>query len=271
MLIQHDLWAKKALGQNFLLNPAVTDHIAHSANIKDKVVLEIGPGPGGLTRSLLRAGAKQVIAVEKDPRCIAILQNLVNVSNGRLTLFEKDALKFDFKELLKTFDLREIHIVANLPYNIGTELLIQWLKTIEFIPSMTLMFQKEVANRIIARENTSAYGRLAVIAQTLCRAKILFDLDPASFTPAPKVTSSVVHLERLSDVESFIPLIPAIEKITSAAFGQRRKMLRSSLKSLFSVEQLTALNINPEARAEVLNLQQFHTLARDLLNRTSTL
>ncbi len=270
LLIQHDLWAKKALGQNFLLNPAVTDHIAESARVKDLCVLEIGPGPGGLTRSLLRAGAKKVIAIEKDERCVKLLQSLVTASQGRLTVIEEDALSLQLSDILEHIQEKEIHIVANLPYNIGTELLIQWLKKIEFIPSLTLMFQKEVAKRITAKENSSAYGRLAILAQTFCTGKILFDLDPASFVPAPKVTSSVVQLKRRDDFATFQPLLPFLEKITHAAFGQRRKMLRSSLKSFFSEEALRSLHIDPQARAEALNISQFHQLAASLLNSTKS-
>ena len=259
LLIAHDLWAKKSLGQNFLLNPSITDRIATSAQVTGKNVLEVGPGPGGLTRSLLKKNPKHLIALEKDKRCIQLLQGLVEVALGKFTLLEKDALKIQLKEI---YPKEKVTIAANLPYNIGTELLIGWLKDIDSIESMTLMFQKEVARRIVAKPDTKEYGRLSVIAQALCDTKILFDLPPTAFTPAPKVTSSVIRLVPKQNYQDYIPFIPALEKITAAAFGQRRKMLRSSLKGLFTEHILEGLNIDPERRAETLSVEEFLTLSK---------
>jgi len=264
LLIAHDLWAKKSLGQNFLLNPSITDRIARVAKIEGEVVLEVGPGPGGLTRSLLRHGAKKVIAIEKDHRFVLFLQHLVEVAPSYLEIHEQDALKLSLPDLLKEYHLDKITIAANLPYNVGTQLLLQWLHSLTLIKTMTLMFQKEVAKRIIAQKRTSAYGRLSVICQYLCEAKILFDIPPEAFTPAPKVTSSVVQLTPKALTQEDLILLPFLEKITEKAFGQRRKMLKGSLKGLFTEDDLIAASITPTARAEELCVEDFIRMARIL-------
>ncbi len=261
---QYNLLAKKSLGQNFLLNMDVVRKVARGAgDLSQCTVIEIGPGPGGLTRALLESGAHKVIAIERDSRCITVLQDLVNAAQGRLTLIEADALT------IKPQDLSPgpLKIVANLPYNIGTVLLTNWFKDLQRIQSLTLMFQKEVALRIVAKPKTEHYGRLSVLSSWLTEARRLFDLPPHAFTPAPKVTSSVVHLvPKALSLEDHL-LTPYLEEITKAAFSQRRKMLRSSIKALFKEDDLFTLNINPELRAEVLSIDQFKTLAVALKNK----
>lgn len=257
----HGLLAKKSLGQNFLLNMDVTRRIAKSAGgFKNITVLEVGPGPGGLTRGLLEAGA-HVVAIEKDQRCIAILTEIQDAFPGLLQIIEGDALKI-IPQIAIPDGL--IKIVANLPYNIGTTLLIQWLSDLSRITSLTLMFQKEVALRLIAKPRTKAYGRLSILTQWLCEGKRLFDLSPRAFTPAPKVTSSVIQLTPKPIDASEIALFPLMERLTQLAFGQRRKMIRSSLKLLFSEERLTELGLNPCARAEELHICDFVLLAKAL-------
>lgn len=261
---RYALLAKKSLGQNFLLNMDVVRKVARSAgDLSQCTVLEIGPGPGGLTRALLEMGAKSVIAVERDERCITVLQDLVVAACGRLTLIEGDALKVKPQELCPG----PLKIVANLPYNIGTVLLTNWFEDLENIQSLTLMFQKEVALRIVAKPNTEHYGRLSVISSWLTQAQRVFDLPPHAFTPAPKVTSSVVHLVPKELTPEDKSLTPFLEKITKAAFAQRRKMLRSTLKGYFSQEELADLGINPEWRAEVLTVENYKTLAISLKNK----
>lgn len=259
----HDLAAKKSLGQNFLLDLNLTAKIARMAgNLAECDVLEVGPGPGGLTRGLLAEGARRVLAIEKDPRCIHALTEIANAHPGRLDILNADALEIDVAERLTA----PIRVVANLPYNIGTELLIRWLSPAIWPPfwqSLTLMFQKEVAERIVAKPRGDHYGRLALLVQWRCDAKIVMHLPPEAFTPAPKVHSAVVHLTRLET-----PRFPAdgavLARITAMAFNQRRKMLRSSLKALHpDIETiLTSVGIAPTARAEEIALEQFCALAR---------
>jgi len=261
----HDLVAKKQLGQNFLLDLNLTAKIARQAgDLSGCDVLEIGPGPGGLTRGLLAEGARRVLAVEKDARCLPALAEIQAAYPGKLEVINGDALEVDVLAHLTP----PIRVVANLPYNVGTELLIRWLTPATWPPfweSLTLMFQKEVAERIVAKPRGDHYGRLALLAQWRCEAKIVLHLPPEAFTPAPKVHSAVVHLTRLPG-----PRFPADEKvlsrITAMAFNQRRKMLRSSLKGLGpDIEaRLEAAGIAPTARAEEIPLEGFCALAREI-------
>jgi len=253
---RHGLNAKRRLGQSFLLDLNLTARIARAAGDLSGInVIEIGPGPGGLTRALLDAGAAEVIAVEKDSRCIEALGELCSAYPGRLRIIEGDALEIDAAEL--TDGPRKI--VANLPYNIATPLLLSWLRSIESFSGLTLMFQKEVADRITASPGSKSYGRLSVITQWLCETRHEFNVSKEAFTPPPKVTSTVVSLRPRDE-----PLAQAtwnnLETVTATAFGQRRKMLRSSLKSLrLDIEDM---GIDPTARAEELSVEQFCALAR---------
>ncbi|MBC2835390.1 16S rRNA (adenine(1518)-N(6)/adenine(1519)-N(6))-dimethyltransferase RsmA [Paragemmobacter straminiformis] len=259
----HDLVAKKQLGQNFLLDLNLTAKIARLAgDLSGCDVLEVGPGPGGLTRGLLAEGARRVLAVEKDPRCLPALAEISAAYPGRLQVINGDALEVDVLSHLTA----PIRVVANLPYNVGTELLIRWLTPAQWPPfwdSLTLMFQKEVAERIVAKPRSDHYGRLALLAQWRCDAKIVMHLPPEAFTPAPKVHSAVVHLTRLTE-----PRFPAdgavLGRITAMAFNQRRKMLRSSLKGMGAgiEDKLVAAGIEPTARAEEIPLERFCALAR---------
>lgn len=257
---RHGLQAKKALGQNFLLDLNLTGKIARVAgDLTDSTVIEVGPGPGGLTRALLAAGARRVVAIERDERCLAALAEVSNHYPGRLEVISGDALKTDFAALAKTASQDgPVRIAANLPYNIGTELLIRWLTVADWPPfyqSMTLMFQREVAERIVAGAGSDAYGRLGVLAGWRTEARIAFDVPPQAFTPPPKVTSSVVHL-----VPRASPLSTDVKKlgrVTEAAFGQRRKMLRQSVKSLGGEALLTRAGIDPTRRAETLSVEEF--------------
>jgi 16S rRNA (adenine1518-N6/adenine1519-N6)-dimethyltransferase len=256
-LERHDLMARKSFGQHFLLDLNVTRKIARLAQVGDgDTVVEVGPGPGGLTRALLETGAR-VVAIEKDSRFLPLLGEVAEVADGRLVLVEGDALKVDAGQAAGG----AAHVVSNLPYNVGTQLLINWL-TGPFRPlSMTLMFQKEVADRIVAQSDDDAYGRLAVIAQTLCEARTVMDLPAKAFTPPPKVASAVVRL--VPKVEPPPPpVIAALERVTAAAFGQRRKMLRSSLKALGGAELCERAGVSPDARAEVIDLAGFLALAQ---------
>jgi 16S rRNA (adenine1518-N6/adenine1519-N6)-dimethyltransferase len=264
VIATHGLAAKKALGQNFLLDLNLTAKIARLAgDLSGCDVLEIGPGPGGLTRGLLAEGARRVVAVEKDPRCLPALAEIAAAWPGRLEVVGGDALDFDPSGLTPP-----IKVVANLPYNVGTELLVRWLTPPAWPPfwtSLTLMFQKEVAERIVARPGSGAYGRLAVLAQWRCEARIALHLPPSAFTPPPKVSSAVVQLTALP--EPRFPADPAwLQRVTAAAFGQRRKMLRASLRGLDpAIEgRLERLGIPPTARAEEIGLEAFCALARDL-------
>lgn len=265
VIAAHDLVARKQLGQNFLLDLNLTAKIARMAGeLSGCDVLEIGPGPGGLTRGLLVEGARRVLAVEKDPRCMAALAEIAARYPGRLTVLNADAMEVDVAAHLTP----PVRVVANLPYNVGTELLIRWLTPKVWPPfwqSLTLMFQKEVAERIVARPRGDHYGRLALLAQWRCDAKIVMHLPPEAFTPAPKVHSAVVHLTRLES-----PRYPAdgavLQRLTAMAFNQRRKMLRSALKGLApDIEaRLTAAGIEPTRRAEEISLEGFCALAREL-------
>nr|WP_321525391.1 16S rRNA (adenine(1518)-N(6)/adenine(1519)-N(6))-dimethyltransferase RsmA [uncultured Cohaesibacter sp.] len=262
---RHDLRAKKSLGQNFLLDLNLTCRIARSAgDLSNHTVIEVGPGPGGLTRALLHEGAKRVIAIEMDPRALGALEEISAHYPGRLEVIEGDALKVDMASLVPEGPVR---IVANLPYNVGTQLLLNWLEMDPWPPfyeSLTLMFQKEVAERIIATEEDKAYGRLGVIAGWRTHADKLFDVAKECFSPPPKVTSSIVHLTPKAN-----PLpcnLRSLEQVTAAAFGQRRKMLRQSLKSL-NVDHLALIEdagLDPTQRAETVSVEGFVAMANCL-------
>jgi 16S rRNA (adenine1518-N6/adenine1519-N6)-dimethyltransferase len=254
---RHGLWADKSFGQNYLFDLNLTRKIARAAGPLDgHTVFEIGPGPGGLTRALLMETNAHITAIEKDKRFIEALQPLIDASDSRLCLIEGDAMHTDIVILAPA----PRAVIANLPYNIGTELLIQWLHEAQEFSLFILMFQKEVAERIAAKPGTKAYGRLAVITQSLCDVDILFHLPPGAFTPPPKVTSSVIRLKPKASGKT-VPL-KALEKLTAAAFGQRRKMLRQSLKAHLTL--LESCGIDPQLRAENLSVDQFISLARHL-------
>ena len=263
VIAQHNLSAQKSLGQNFLLDLNLTSKIARQAgDLTQSDVLEIGPGPGGLTRGLLAEGARRVIAIEKDRRCIAALEDIQKAYPDRLKILEGDALSINPMEHLTG----PVKVVANLPYNVGTELLIRWLTPKRWPPfwtSLTLMFQKEVAERIVAPVASKAYGRLALLSQWRTDANIVMNLPPSAFTPPPKVSSAVVHLTALS-APRFEAEAAVLEKTVAKAFNQRRKMLRSSLKgfTLDLEEKLQAAGISPTLRAEQVSLEQFCALAR---------
>ncbi len=261
---RHGLDAKKALGQNFLLDLNLTQKIARTAGpLEDCTVIEVGPGPGGLTRAILSLGAKHVIAIERDARALPALQEISDHYPGRLTVIEGDALKVDFPTLVPAG--QPVRIIANLPYNVGTQLLLNWLLPKDWPPfykSLTLMFQREVGLRIVAREDDDHYGRLGVLAGWRTQARMAFDVPPQAFVPPPKVTSSVVHLE---PIENPLPCAAsALEKVTQAAFGQRRKMLRQSLKPLGGEVLLAKVGIDPQRRAETLSVEEFVALANAL-------
>jgi 16S rRNA (adenine1518-N6/adenine1519-N6)-dimethyltransferase len=260
----HDLAAKKSLGQNFILDLNLTRRIARLAGALDGLtVVEVGPGPGGLTRALLMEGARRVVAVERDQRCLAALADVAVAYPGRLTVHEGDALQTDWPALVVSGE--PAAIVANLPYNIATALLVGWLETEPWPPwwsRMALMFQKEVAERIVAEPGSKAYGRLAVIAQWRTKARIGLTLPPAAFTPPPKVSSAVVVFEPRAIPEPACS-VRTLGRVTQAAFGQRRKMLRQSLKSLTPMPELLLreAGIAPELRAEQLSVGDFARLA----------
>ena len=263
VIAAHGIDAKKSLGQNFLLDLNLTGKIARAAgDLTRCTVIEVGPGPGGLTRALLFSGARRVIAIERDERCLAALAQIAEHHPGRLEVIAGDAMKTDFAALAPGEPVR---IVANLPYNIGTELLVRWLTTLDWPPfwsSMTLMFQKEVAERIVAAPGADAYGRLGVLAGWRTQAQIAFDVPRQAFTPPPKVTSSVVHL-----VPRAAPLpaeLKRLERVTEAAFGQRRKMLRQSLKRVGGETLLAEAGIDGTRRAETLSVEEFVRLANGL-------
>lgn len=261
VIADHGLRPRKSLGQNFLLDPSITDRIAAAAGeLAELTVIEVGAGPGSLTRALLDRGAKQVVAVERDPRCIAALAELTAAYPGRLQLIEADALKLD----LPTLAPPPRAVVANLPYNVATPLLIEWLKCAREFTGFTLMFQKEVAQRICAPPGGKDYGRLSIAAQWRCEARVLFDVAPGAFMPPPKVTSTLISL-----VPREQPLAPAdwaiLERVTAAAFGQRRKMLRASLRQL-GVDTETLLmraGVRPTVRAETVDIAGFCAIARE--------
>ncbi len=265
VIATHQLSARKSLGQNFLLDLNLTAKIARQAgDLTGCDVLEIGPGPGGLTRGLLAEGARRVLAVEKDSRCLPALQEIAEAYPGRFDVINGDALEIDpLKHLTPP-----IRIAANLPYNVGTELLVRWLTPKEWPPfwqSLTLMFQREVAERIVALPGSKAYGRLAILAQWRADARIVLSLPPGAFTPPPKVSSAVVHLDALPE-----PRFPAdaavLSRVVATAFNQRRKMLRSSLKGISPAieDYLHAAGIPPTERAEQVGLEAFCALAREL-------
>lgn len=291
----HDLWANKGLGQHFLLDLNITRRIAKTAgDLHGQTIIEVGPGPGGLTRALLEAGAN-VIAIEKDARFIPLLEPLIEWSEGKLMLVQGDALEVDEEALLQTKPSPLVgegweggrsdaqpsdstnadrppppasapqggggaHIISNLPYNVGTPLLIKWLKAGPWRGPMTLMFQKEVAQRIVAKPGSDAYGRLAVLAQARCTCRLEFTVPPRAFTPPPKIASAIVTLRDLPDP---YPHLDALERVTFAAFGQRRKMLRAALRALTPDAEslLNAAGITPTARAEEIDQTGFRALA----------
>ena len=262
---RHGLDARKALGQNFLLDLNLTQKIARSAGALDGVtVIEVGPGPGGLTRAILSLGAKKLIAIERDSRCLPALEEIGEHYPGRLEVIEGDALKTDFADLAGQGPVK---IIANLPYNVGTQLLINWLLPEDgtwppFWESLTLMFQKEVGLRIVADEDDDHYGRLGVLAGWRTEARMVFDVPPQAFTPPPKVTSTVVHL---TPRENPLPCdVNKLERVTHAAFGQRRKMLRQSLKPLGGETLLGKAGIDAQRRAETLSVEEFVRLANCL-------
>jgi 16S rRNA (adenine1518-N6/adenine1519-N6)-dimethyltransferase len=265
VIAAHGLSARKALGQNFILDLNLTARIARAAgDLAGADVLEVGPGPGGLTRGLLMEGARRVLAVEKDARCLPALHQIAAAYPGRLEVVEGDALDGDLLGRLTP----PVKVVANLPYNVGTELLVRWLTPPEWPPrwtSLTLMFQREVAERIVAEPGGKAYGRLAVLAQWRSEPRIVLHLPPEAFTPPPKVSSAVVRLDALP-----LPRFPAraatLARVTQAAFGQRRKMLRASLRGLSpDIEaHLAAVGIPPTERAEQVSVEGFCALARAL-------
>ncbi|MGB2203501.1 MAG: 16S rRNA (adenine(1518)-N(6)/adenine(1519)-N(6))-dimethyltransferase RsmA [Pseudooceanicola atlanticus] len=263
VIATHGLAAKKSLGQNFLLDLNLTAKIARQAGeLSDCDVLEIGPGPGGLTRGLLTEGARRVLAVEKDARCLPALAEISDAYPDRLQVINADALQLDPLEHLTP----PIRVAANLPYNVGTELLVRWLTPPQWPPywqSLTLMFQREVADRIVARPGSKTYGRLSLLASWRAEARIVMTLPPEAFTPPPKISSAVVHITALPE-----PRYPAdpkvLEQVIARAFNQRRKMLRAALKGLKPdiEDRLIASGIKPTDRAETVELEQFCALAR---------
>lgn len=262
VIAKHGLVARKALGQNFLLDLNLTAKIARAAgDLTQSDVLEVGPGPGGLTRGLLAEGARRVVAVEKDPRCIPALMEIAAAYPGRLEVIEGDAMEIDTAALLTP----PVKIAANLPYNVGTALLTDWLDPPTWPPfweSLTLMFQREVAERIVAEPGSKAYGRLSILAKWRTEARIVMDLPPQAFTPPPKVRSAVVHLTALP--EPRYPADPAkLRNVVARAFQQRRKMLRASLKGIPGIEaKLEEAGIDPTDRAETVDLERFCALSR---------
>jgi 16S rRNA (adenine1518-N6/adenine1519-N6)-dimethyltransferase len=263
---RHQLSARKSLGQNFLLDLNLTNRIARAAgSLAGVTVIEVGPGPGGLTRALLACGARRVAAVERDGRAVAALAETAARYEDRLMIIEGDAMTFDPKPFLGDGPVR---VVANLPYNIATTLLVSWLSVEPWPPwydTLVLTFQREVAERLVAPVGTKAYGRLSVLAQWRTEPKVLFDIAPSAFVPPPKVTSSVVRLKPRPTPLQCDP--QALARVTEAAFGQRRKMLRQSLKSLGvdSLELLHDAGLDPTARAEQISIEGFVALARRLI------
>ena len=265
VIATHGIAAKKALGQNFLLDLNLTARIARAAgDLTECDVLEVGPGPGGLTRGLLAEGARHVLAIEKDARCLPALDQIAKAYPGRLSVLQGDALEIDPHRHLTP----PIKIAANLPYNVGTELLVRWLTPPDWPPfwtSLTLMFQREVAHRITATPGSKAYGRLALLAQWRAEPRIVLELPPEAFTPAPKVSSAVVHLTALPKPR-FEADATVLNTVVAAAFNQRRKMLRSALKGVSpDIEaHLKEAGIPPTERAEQVGLEAFCALARSL-------
>ena len=268
VISRHQLRAKKSLGQNFLLDLNLTSKIArYAGNLDQFDILEIGPGPGGLTRSLLNEGARKVVAIEKDSRCIEALEEIQATFPGRLKLLQGDAMSTNASEHLAD----PVRIIANLPYNIGTELLVRWLTSKtwpSFWQSMTLMFQKEVANRIVASPGSKAYGRLSVMSQWRCDTKIAFNVPASAFTPPPKVESTLVHFESLKEPK-FPAEVEVLEFVVSKAFNQRRKMLRGALKGYFqNVEEgLLSIGVLPTKRAEDITVQEYCAMSQILIRK----
>lgn len=268
VISRYQLRAKKSLGQNFLLDLNLTSKIArYAGNLDQFDILEIGPGPGGLTRSLLNEGARKVVAIEKDSRCIEALEEIQATFPGRLKLLQGDALSTNASEHLAD----PVRIIANLPYNIGTELLVRWLTSKtwpSFWQSMTLMFQKEVANRIVASPGSKAYGRLSVMSQWRCDTKIAFNVPASAFTPPPKVESTLVHFESLKEPK-FPAEVEVLEFVVSKAFNQRRKMLRGALKGYFqNVEEgLLSIGVLPTKRAEDITVQEYCAMSQILIRK----
>lgn len=267
VITDHDLQAHKSLGQNFLLDLNLTGRIARSAGaLEGHAVLEIGPGPGGLTRALLAAGAEKVHAIEADPRFLPALEEINQHYDGKLTVHEGDALKLNHETILAhaVEGGQPIRVVANLPYNVGTILLVNWLtaKWPPFWASLTLMFQKEVALRITAKPGDNHYGRLAVLTDIRCRSDLCFDVSPKAFSPPPKVTSSIVHITPRD--QALTDNLNSVETVTKAAFGQRRKMLRQSLKKLGGEALVEKAGIDPKRRPETLTTQEFIAIAEAL-------
>ena len=268
IISKYEIRAKKSLGQNFLLDLNLTSKIArYAGNLKQSDILEIGPGPGGLTISLLNEGARQVVSIEKDKRCIAALEEIQSFFPGRLKLLQGDALSMNVTQYFTD----PIKIVANLPYNIGTELLVRWLNSKiwpSFWQSMTLMFQKEVANRIVARPGSKAYGRLSVMSQWRCNTKTAFIVPATAFTPPPKVESAVVHFEALNEPK-FPAEVDKLDFVVSKAFNQRRKMLRGALKGHFkNVEEgLFSIGVLPTKRAENITVQEYCAMSQILIRK----
>ena len=270
VIARHRLTAKKALGQNFLMDLNLTARIARVAGpLAGVTVVEVGPGPGGLTRALLAEGAGRVIAIERDARCLAALEEISAHYPGRLEVIAGDALEVDPVAHLPGPENTPARIIANLPYNVGTELFVRWMTPERWPPwwdSLTLMFQREVAERIVARPGGDgsgrAYGRLSVLAQWRARVRIAFDVNPGAFTPPPKVTSSVLHVVPAEPMADVAPDL--LERVVAAAFAQRRKMLRQSLKTRISdpVALLEAAGIDPTRRAETLSIEEFLALCR---------
>jgi len=262
VIARYGLWPKKSLGQNFLLDLNLTAKIARVAgDLNNHPLLEIGPGPGGLTRALLAQGAQSVTVIERDERCLPALRDIAEHYPDRLTIIHGDALTTDMEALFKNAE-KKPKIIANLPYNIGTQLLLNWITPPAWPPfyhSLTLMFQREVALRLVAQPSTPAYGRLSILTSWRMKSRLVFDIDRQAFTPPPKVTSSVVHLE--PNCEPLSADITKLERLTGAAFNQRRKMLRQSLKTLGGQSLLSAANIDPTRRAESLDMAEFIRLS----------
>ncbi len=261
VIARHGLSASRALGQNFILDEQLLDRVARIPGpLAGERVYEVGPGPGGLTRALLRAGA-EVVAVERDRRCLAPLAELADLSGGRLRVIQSDALELD-----EAAEVGSAHVVANLPYNVGTALLVRWLGGEAWPPwwkSLTLMFQLEVAERIVARPGTGAYGRLAVLAQWRAEPKLAMKVHRSAFVPPPKIMSAVVHIVPGPQPDGV--KAATLERVTAAAFGQRRKMLRGSLQSLpEALVMLDRLGIDSARRAETLSVDEFVNLAREM-------
>jgi len=268
VIAAHGLSARKSLGQNFLLDLNLTRRIARAAGpLEGTTIYEVGPGPGGLTRALLMEGASRILAVERDERCLAALSEIAQAFPGRLEIVAADALAVDESELFRTRNISgPLRIAANLPYNVGSALLVKWLTQNSWPPfwdSLTLMFQREVAARLVAEPASKDYGRLSILTQWRARPRILFDVSPQAFTPPPKVTSAIVRIEPLPAPIADARLVD-LEAVTKAGFGQRRKMLRQSLKSLIAETEtlIRAASLNPEERAERLSVAEFAALAR---------